>query len=165
MPAQKTKPIKYLSIGQIEARTGLAVSAIRYYEAEELVHPIRNTGGQRQFQRADIRRISFIMIAQKLGFSLAQIRKQLNTLPKNRAPTQKDWERISTVFRAELEERLELLSRTLEKLDKCIGCGCLSLKACSLYNEDDLAGVLGTGPRFLMGDEPQTNQAEEHQNT
>lgn len=160
MSKQRKITVKYLSIGKIAARTGLAVSAIRYYEAENLVHPIRNAGGKRQFLRSDIRRLSFILIAQKLGFTLTQIRKQLDTLPKRRAPTQADWERISTNFQGELEERLTLLTQTLDKLDKCIGCGCLSLKACALYNENDQAETLGTGPRYLMGDKPRTNSPD-----
>ena len=150
----KLTAANYLSIGQVASRTGLTVSAIRYYETERLVHPIRNAGGQRQFLRSDIRRLSFIMIAQKLGFPLEQIRVQLNSLPDNRTPTVKDWSGISSSFKASLDERIALLTNMREKLDQCIGCGCLSLKACLLYNPDDQAEKLGNGPRYLMGDKP-----------
>ncbi len=144
----------FLSIGKVAQRTGLAVSAIRYYESENLVHPIRNAGGQRLFHRADIRRLSFIMIAQQLGFSLEQIRIQLDKLSDKRAPTKKDWTKISKGFKRELDQRIELLLRMREKLDQCIGCGCLSLKACALYNPDDRAKKHGAGPRYLLGDDP-----------
>ena len=145
---------KFLSIGQVAKRTGLSVSAIRYYEMERLVHPIRNAVGQRQFLRSDIRRLSFIMIAQKLGFPLEQIRIQLDSLPDNRTPTVRDWSRISRTFKVALDERIEMLTRMREKLDQCIGCGCLSLKACALYNPNDQAEILGSGPRYLLGDKP-----------
>ena len=131
-----------LSIGDIAARTGLAVSAIRYYEARGLIAPWRNAAGRRRFQRADIRRLSFAMIAQQFGFTLSQIRIELDRLPKHRAPTKADWSRIT---------RLEKLRNTL---DGCIGCGCLSLDACALYNAGDRAAQRGTGPRYLMGDSP-----------
>ena len=150
----KKADTKYLSIGQIAKRTGLSVSAIRYYETEKLVYPIRNAGGQRQFLRSDIRRLSFIMIAQKLGFPLEQIRTQLNSLPDHRTPTVKDWSRISRGFKIALDERIQVLTSMREKLDQCIGCGCLSLKACALYNPNDEAQQLGSGPRYLLGDEP-----------
>ncbi len=144
----------FLAIGKVAERTGLSVSAIRYYESEGLVYPIRNAGGQRLFRRADIRRLSFIMIAQQLGFSLEQIRHQLEKLSDRRAPTKKDWTQISKGFKNELDQRIELLVRMREKLDQCIGCGCLSLQACALYNPDDQAQKHGPGPRYILGDEP-----------
>jgi MerR family redox-sensitive transcriptional activator SoxR len=130
----------------------LSVSAIRYYETQELVHPDRNLGGQRRFRRADIRRLSFVLIAQQLGFSIEQIRSQLSSLPDQRTPTQKDWTRISKRFRGELDERIAVLVRMRERLDGCIGCGCLSLSKCALYNPEDRARRQGTGPRYLYGD-------------
>ena len=148
---------KFLSIGQIASRTGLSVSAIRYYEAEKLVHPFRNAGGQRQFLRSDIRRFSFIMIAQKLGLPLYKIRLQLNKLPDKRTPTKKDWTKISTNFKYALDERITMLTLMRDKLDNCIGCGCLSLKSCALYNPDDEIAKQGVGPRYLLGDKPNTN--------
>lgn len=141
-----------LSIGTLASRTGIAVSAIRYYETQGLIHPWRNAGGQRRFQRADIRRLSFIMVAQKFGFSLDRIGEELARLPKTRAPSKSDWARVSKAFRAELDERIETLTQMRETLDGCIGCGCLSLDACALYNARDKAAALGAGPRYLMGD-------------
>ena len=141
-----------LSIGALADRTGLAVSAIRYYEAQGLIHPWRNAGGQRRFQRADIRRLSFIMVAQKFGFTLDRIGAELARLPKTRAPDKKDWARVSEAFREELDARIETLTQMRETLDGCIGCGCLSLSACALYNAGDKAATRGQGPRYLMGD-------------
>ena len=143
-----------LSIGDIAARTGLAVSAIRYYEMQGLIAPWRNAAGRRRFQRADIRRLSFVMIAQQFGFTLPQIRVELDRLPKHRAPTKADWSRISAEFRSGLDARITRLENLRDTLDGCIGCGCLSLDACALYNADDRAAQRGTGPRYLMGDSP-----------
>ncbi len=143
-----------LSIGDLAARTGLAVSAIRYYEAQGLIDPWRNGGGQRRFSRADIRRLSFVMIAQQFGFTLPQIRAELDLLPKGRVPTKADWAHISTGFRAALDARIDTLTRMRDTLDSCIGCGCLSLDSCALYNPGDRAREKGTGPRYLMGDRP-----------
>ena len=141
-----------ISIGQMAARTGLAVSAIRYYEAEGLVRAVRSAGGQRQFHRADIRRLSFVRITQQLGFSIAEIRAQMDRLPDGRTPTKRDWEKLARGFRAELDARIAALEALRDNLDGCIGCGCLSLKRCGLYNPDDGARRLGSGPRYLMGD-------------
>ncbi|MEL7164699.1 MAG: redox-sensitive transcriptional activator SoxR [Pseudomonadota bacterium] len=143
-----------LSIGDMAARTGLAVSAIRYYEDEGLVQPWRNAGGQRRFQRADLRRLSFVMIAQRLGFSIAEIRAEMADLPRHRAPSKADWSRISVAFRARLEARIAALEDLRDRLDGCIGCGCLSLEACALYNPADSAAARGSGPRYLLGDAP-----------
>jgi len=130
----------------------VAVSAIRFYEEAGLVAAGRNSGGQRVFEAADIRRISFIIIAQKLGFSLKQIKRQLDGLPNKRTPTQKDWEKISRKFSVDIDERIAALTTLRDKLSGCIGCGCLSLKNCALYNAGDKAGEKGAGPRYLMGD-------------
>ena len=146
------RPNDMLPIGRIAERTGLAVSAIRYYEAEGLVRPIRSEAGQRQFRRSDIRRISFVKIAQELGFSLAEIRAEMARLPEGRTPTKADWAKISRMFRARLDARISELERTRDKLDGCIGCGCLSLKACALYNPGDAAGARGAGPRNIIDD-------------
>lgn len=154
-----------LPIGVIAARTGLAVSAIRYYEDEGLVHPGRNAGGQRRYQRADIRRLSFVLIAQQLGFSIAEIRNVLATLPKGRTPTKSDWTRLSEGFRAELDKRIERLQHLRSTLDGCIGCGCLSLEACNLYNPTDRAAQKGAGPRFLLGNSSAEILAEAEKNT
>ena len=143
-----------LSIGYLAKRTGLSVSAIRYYEAEGLITAERNAGGQRRFLRSDIRRLSFVLIAQQFGFTIDQIRTQLQMLPDERTPTRRDWGRISKRFRRELDARIETLSRLRDQLDGCIGCGCLSLKRCALYNPADRAANKGTGPRYLLGDRP-----------
>lgn len=144
-----------LSIGALAKRTGLAVSAIRFYEDKGLIHPWRNDGGQRRFQRADIRRLSFIMLAQSFGFSLDRIGEELAHLPKTRALTKADWTRVSTSFRGELDARILALEKMRDTLDGCIGCGCLSLEACALYNAQDKSARLGPGPRYLMGNTPQ----------
>lgn len=141
-----------LPIGEIADRTGLAVSAIRYYEDEGLIKPQRNRGGQRRFQRSDIRRLSFVLIAQQLGFTIAQIRQQLNDLPDGRNPTKADWTKLSKKFRADIDTRLATLTRLRDKLDGCIGCGCLSLQKCRLYNPQDRAQIRGQGPRFVLED-------------
>ncbi|MGI9410120.1 MAG: redox-sensitive transcriptional activator SoxR [Hyphomicrobiaceae bacterium] len=143
-----------ISIGLIAARTGISVSAIRFYEAEDLISSTRSPGGQRRFKRSDIRRVSFILIAQQLGFSLDEIRTKLQDLPRGRTPTQSDWSRISRAFRHELDARIETLTQLRDKLDGCIGCGCLSLRKCALYNPQDGAQRLGVGPRYLLGDRP-----------
>lgn len=141
-------------IGKVAARTGIAVSAIRHYEDIGLIRSERNAGGQRVFLASDIRRISFIIIAQNLGFTLAQIKQQFDGLPDNRTPTKKDWARISTSFGREIDDRIAALTLMREKLTSCIGCGCLSLKSCALYNAEDRASRLGPGPRYLLGDKP-----------
>ena len=139
-----------LTIGDLAARTGLSVSAIRFYEEKGLVHPLRSSGGQRRFLRSDIRRLSFVLIAQQLGLSIGEIAAQLKLLPEGRAPTQRDWTRISKAIRGTIDARIAELERTRDRLDGCIGCGCLSLKKCQLYNPEDRAGLKGPGPRHLI---------------
>jgi MerR family redox-sensitive transcriptional activator SoxR len=141
-----------MSIGDLAERTGLAVSAIRFYETKGLVTPARNQGGQRRYLRSDIRRLSFIQIAQQLGFSIEDIRQALAALPAGRTPTQKDWERISRNFRAQLDERISRLTRLRDYLDGCIGCGCLSMKKCALVNPADGLKKFGPGARAVLGD-------------
>ncbi|HZP99526.1 MAG TPA: redox-sensitive transcriptional activator SoxR [Reyranella sp.] len=141
-----------VTIGELSRRTGLSVSAIRFYEARGLVRAVRSPGNQRRFARADIRRLSFAQIAQQLGLSLAEIGRELGALPQERAPTRADWQGISRRIRGALDQRIAMLERTRELLDGCIGCGCLSLRKCALYNPGDRAGRAGAGPRFLLGD-------------
>jgi MerR family redox-sensitive transcriptional activator SoxR len=141
-----------IAIGELAARTGVAVSAIRFYEAKGLLAALRSGGGQRRFLRADIRRVSFILIAQQMGLSLEEIAAELAGLPAGRTPNAADWTRISTGLRARIDARIEALTRTRELLGNCIGCGCLSLKKCALYNREDKAGQRGAGPRYLLGD-------------
>lgn len=141
-----------LPIGQLAERTGLSVSAIRFYEARGLVSALRNRGGQRRFLRSDIRRLSFIRIAQQLGLSIEEIQAELAALPAGRTPTQADWTRISRSIRATLDRRIAMLERLRDRLDGCIGCGCLSLPKCALYNPDDRVRGQGSGPRLIIDD-------------
>jgi MerR family redox-sensitive transcriptional activator SoxR len=141
-----------LTIGELARRTGMSVSAIRYYEARGLVSAIRTSGNQRRFLRSDIRRLSFALIGQQLGLTLGQIDAELATLPHGRAPTQADWQAISARIRGALDAKISMLERTRDLLDGCIGCGCLSLDRCALYNPGDRAARAGAGPRFLIGD-------------
>lgn len=142
-----------LSIGDLAARTGLSVSAIRFYEGKGLITPDRNEGNQRRFEGSDIRRLSFILIAQQMGLTIEQIKTVMASLPDGRTPTKADWSKISRTFRKTLDERIAMMERMRDRLDGCIGCGCLSLKACSLYNPDDKAYRLGVGPRYVVSDE------------
>ncbi|MEM8702308.1 MAG: redox-sensitive transcriptional activator SoxR [Pseudomonadota bacterium] len=144
-----------LSIGELAERTGLSVSAIRFYEEKGLVHPARNRGGQRRFMRADIRRLSFALVAQEFGFTISEIASRLAQLPEGRAPNKADWSKMSREFRKHLDERIERMTALRDKLDACIGCGCLSMKSCSLYNAGDAASRHGRGPRYLLGDSPE----------
>jgi MerR family redox-sensitive transcriptional activator SoxR len=139
-----------LTIGEVARRTGLSVSAIRFYEDHRLIEPVRTNGGQRRFLRSDIRRLAFILIAQKLGLSLTEIEAALATLPSGRTPTVKDWEAISTAIRARLDERIAELTRTRHRLDGCIGCGCLSLDHCAIWNPQDKLAEEGPGARKLL---------------
>lgn len=140
-----------LPIGELARRTGLAVSAIRFYEEKGLVQALRTGGNQRRFLRSDIRRLSFILIAQKLGLGLAEIEAELSTLSQGRTPTLGDWQKLSRSMRKQMDAKIQLLTRTRAKLDECIGCGCLSLDRCRLYNKDDRAGAGGAvGPRFVL---------------
>lgn len=141
-----------VSIGELARRTGASVSAIRYYEARGLVTALRSSGNQRRFARGDIRRLSFALIAQRLGLSLAEIEAELAELPQGRAPSHADWAAISARISGRLAEQIAMLEAMRDRLEGCIGCGCLSLERCALYNPDDRAGRAGPGPRFLMGD-------------
>jgi len=144
-----------LTIGELGARAGLSVSAIRFYEAKGLVTPIRTAGKQRRFLRSDIRRLAFIRIAQNLGLSIEGIAAELAKLPQGRTPNAADWARISSAMRALLDERIAALTRTRDLLDGCIGCGCLSMETCGLWNPGDRAARGGAGPRYVLGDRPE----------
>ena len=144
-------PADMLPIGYIANRTGLAVSAIRFYEEKGLIRSVRAASGQRRFARADIRRLSFVKIAQSMGFTLPQIRDTLDELPNGRTPTARDWAAISKRFRGALDQKITALEKMRDELDGCIGCGCLSLEKCRLYNPSDGAAKMGAGPRYLLG--------------
>ncbi|TMM48991.1 redox-sensitive transcriptional activator SoxR [Qipengyuania marisflavi] len=138
-----------LPIGELARRTGLTVSAIRFYEDKGLVESWRTSGNQRRFFRSDIRRLSFILIAQRLGLSLTQVEQALAGLPQGRTPNASDWEAISGQIRVRLDAQIASLEKLRDNLDGCIGCGCLSLKSCALYNRDDAAASGGSGPSVL----------------
>lgn len=140
-----------ITIGDLARRSGVSVSAVRFYEAKGLVQSFRNRGGQRRFVRSEIRRIAFILIAQQLGMTIAEIGETLAGLPDGRTPTARDWARISKGIRARINDRIAGLARTRDLLDGCIGCGCLSLKKCALYNPQDRVGARGAGACYLAG--------------
>lgn len=146
------KSTDLLPIGELARRTGVAVSAIRYYEERGLIASLRTAGNQRRYLRADIRRLSFILIAQRLGLSLDAIAVELRRLPAGRTPSRADWTVTAQKVRAELDRQIALLEQTRDNLDGCIGCGCLSLDRCALYNAGDSAAAHGPGPRYTMGD-------------
>jgi MerR family transcriptional regulator, redox-sensitive transcriptional activator SoxR len=146
------KPTDILPIGEIARRTGCAVSAIRFYEERGLVSSLRTSGNQRRYPRSEIRRLSFILIAQRLGLSLDAIAAELAQLPAGRTPGRADWAAISTRLRSELDRQIMALQQTRANLDGCIGCGCLSLDKCALYNPLDKAARGGVGPRYTLGD-------------
>ncbi len=141
-----------LTIGALSERTGVAPSALRFYEAEGLIHATRTAGGQRRYARHTLRRVSFIRVAQQVGLRLDEIRTALDSLPENRTPTQEDWERLSMSWRPRLDAQIAVLERLRERLTTCIGCGCLSMRACHLLNPNDEAGERGPGPRWILDD-------------
>jgi MerR family transcriptional regulator, redox-sensitive transcriptional activator SoxR len=143
-----------LSIGAVAARAGVSVSALRFYEDRGLIRSRRSEGGQRRYDRAVLRRVAFVQAAQRVGLTLEDIRKALGTLPDHDHLTAKDWKRLSAAWRPMLDERIRLLEGLRDDLDSCIGCGCLSLERCRLRNPGDRAAERGTGPRYLLGDEP-----------
>jgi MerR family redox-sensitive transcriptional activator SoxR len=139
-----------LTIGELAARSGVAPSALRYYERLGLIRARRTTGNQRRYDRSTLRRVSFVRIAQQVGISLEEIRAALASLPESRTPTRADWARLSIRWRGRLQERIDLLERLRDRLGGCIGCGCLSLQRCQLYNPDDELAAEGPGPRRLL---------------
>lgn len=147
-------PFQLLTIGELAARTGVAPSALRYYEARGLIHSHRNASGHRRYPRAAARRVAFIVFAQRVGLTLEEIRAELDKLPVDRVPTDEDWARLASGWRARIDERIAQLERLKESLVDCIGCGCLSMERCAILNPMDRAARSGPGPRFLLGDEP-----------
>lgn len=141
-----------LTIGDLSRRTGLAVSAIRFYETHGILAPLRNAGGHRRYARSDIRRLSFVIAAQRLGFPLTEIAAHLADLPPHKALSQADWTRIAGEFGRSIDRRIADLQLLRRRLDGCIGCGCLSLDHCQLYNPDDAAAVEGQGPRRALSE-------------
>jgi MerR family redox-sensitive transcriptional activator SoxR len=143
---------KWLTIGALSERTGVATSALRFYEAEGLITAERTESGHRRYHRDALRRVSFIRVAQQVGLSLQEIRDAMASLPDNRTPTEKDWHRLSLSWRPRLDEHIAMLERLRDRLDRCIGCGCLSLRICHIVNPDDQAGADGAGPRYVLTD-------------
>jgi len=141
-----------LTIGQLSARSGVSQSALRFYERKGLIAAERSHGNQRRYPRVTLRRVALVQAGKTAGIPLERIRAALDTLPEGRSPTKRDWERLSSSWRRELDERIATLEAIRGRLTTCIGCGCLSLKTCGLLNPDDEAARLGPGARFLRGD-------------
>lgn len=144
---------RMLTVGELARRAGVAPSALRFYEANGLIHAERNSGNQRRFRPDALRRVAFIRAAQVIGLSLSEITAALRGLSDHRTPTRADWNRLATHWSGRIDQRLAELALLRERLDGCIGCGCLSLTACALYNHEDRAGSAGSGARYLLGDE------------
>lgn len=142
------------TIGEVAARAGVATSALRFYEDRGLITSERTPAGHRRYAPDVLRRVSFIRVAQRVGLTLGEIAEALDRLPDGRTPNRRDWARLARAWQPVLDQRIALLQAMREKLDGCIGCGCLSLDTCALYNPDDLAGDRGPGPRWLLGDQP-----------
>jgi MerR family redox-sensitive transcriptional activator SoxR len=138
-----------LTVGDVAARSGVRVSTVHFYEAKGLIRSWRSSGNQRRFSREVLRRIAVIRIAQRAGIPLASVREALSELPMDRAPTREDWMRLSAHWRAELDARIQALTSLRDKLDGCIGCGCLSTSHCPLRNPDDQLASEGPGPRLI----------------
>ena len=149
-----TLETSWIPIGELARRAGVAASALRCSAAQGLISGGRTAGRHRQYPRHVLRRVAFIRAAQQVGLSLEAIRAALAGLPEQRTPTKADWERLAGAWRPLLNERIRALTALRDQLDACIGCGCLSLKACRLYNPGDEAAMLGPGPRYLAGDRP-----------
>ena len=141
-----------LTIGELSARSGVAASALRFYEEKGLISSERATSGHRRFARPVIRRVAFIVFAQRVGLSLDEIREELEKLPADRVPNRRDWARLSAAWSSRIDERIAELQRLKAGLTECIGCGCLSLARCKLANPGDRAATHGSGPRYWMGD-------------
>ena len=138
-----------LTVGEVAARSGVAVSALHYYEAEGLIRSIRTAGNQRRFPRGMLRRIAIIKVAQRMGIALADIRQALEALPADQAPAAKDWKRLSARWKETLDARIQTLTALRDQLGDCIGCGCLSMEVCPLRNPQDQLAKKGPGPQLL----------------
>ncbi|MEU6736769.1 redox-sensitive transcriptional activator SoxR [Streptomyces physcomitrii] len=150
--------IHELSVGQLSARSGAAVSALHFYESKGLIHSTRTSGNQRRYQRDALRRVAFVRAAQRVGIPLATIREALTELPEERTPNRDDWARLSESWRSELDARIAQLSRLRDYLTDCIGCGCLSLENCALSNPDDVTGERITGS-VLFGEKAREDRS------
>jgi MerR family redox-sensitive transcriptional activator SoxR len=144
--------MEWLTIGDLADRSGVATSALRFYETKGLIESRRTDGNQRRYTRATLRRVALIRAGQELGLSLAELADALATLPHDKTPNKRDWERLSRTWRKRLDEQIAELVALRDDLTDCIGCGCLSLKSCAIFNPGDVASSLGAGPRYLLGD-------------
>jgi MerR family transcriptional regulator, redox-sensitive transcriptional activator SoxR len=149
MPEEPSAEQRELTVGQVADRSGVAVSALHFYEAEGLISSRRTTGNQRRYPREILRRVAFIRASQGVGIPLRRIKAALDLLPENRTPNRKDWEHLSTAWRNELNDHITQLEHLRDRLSGCIGCGCLSLQGCKLINPNDVLGRQGPGPRNL----------------
>lgn len=145
-------PIREMTVGEVSARSGVAVSALHFYEAKGLIGSWRTKGNQRRYWPGTLRRVGIIQFGQSLGIPLAEIKEALDTLPRDRAPLADDWERLSSAWARKLDQRIAQLSRLRDALTDCIGCGCLSTELCPLRNPEDRLAQTGKGPRRLLGD-------------
>ena len=143
-----------MTITEVARRSGVAASALRFYEERGLIRSERKGSGHRRFPRAVLRRVAFIVFAQRVGLTLAEIAEALSKLPQDRAPTGREWSRLSTMWTTRIDERIAELQRMRSSLDGCIGCGCLSLERCWMSNPNDRVARMGAGPRYWMGDRP-----------
>jgi MerR family redox-sensitive transcriptional activator SoxR len=147
-------PPVLLTIGQVALRSGVAPSALRFYESEGLIHSQRTDGNQRRYDRSVLRRVAVVQAGRAAGIPLAAIGEALALLPAGKPPSKRDWERLSRAWRSDVEARIALLERVRDDLASCIGCGCLSLQSCRLFNPVDRAASAGSGARYLLGDDP-----------
>lgn len=147
--------MEWLTIGEVAARSGVATSALRFYETKGLIESERTDGNQRRYPRATLRRVALIRAGQEVGLSLAELAEALRRLPHDKTPTKADWQRLSRSWRSRLDAQIDELMSLRDELSDCIGCGCLSLKSCAIFNPGDAAAGLGTGPRYLLGDSPE----------
>jgi len=148
--------VEWLTIGELAERAGVATSALRFYEDRGLITSERTSGNQRRYPRATLRRVSLIRAAQEIGLTLGEVAVALETLPHQGTPTKRDWERLSRSWRARLDNQISELEALRDELTDCIGCGCLSLKSCAIFNPSDAISTKGSGPRYLLGDERPT---------
>jgi MerR family transcriptional regulator, redox-sensitive transcriptional activator SoxR len=149
----------WMTIGAVSRRTGVAPSALRFYESQGLITSSRADSGHRRYHRSVLRRVSFIRVAQQVGLSLGEIAAALASLPQGRTPTKRDWERLSSAWGPRIDEQIALLQRLRDRLTGCIGCGCLSMKACHLLNPGDELAGRGSGPRYVVEDAPRPSSA------
>jgi MerR family transcriptional regulator, redox-sensitive transcriptional activator SoxR len=145
--------LEWLTIGELARRSGVAASALRFYESKGLISARRTDGNQRRYPRATLRRVALIRAGQSVGLTLSELGDALRTLPVDSNPTKSDWERLSRAWRSRLDRQIDDLLALRDELTECIGCGCLSLSSCRLFNPDDIAATRGSGPRYLLGDE------------